>query len=545
MATAIGIDLGTHSVKLCLMEGRPGKMERVAYELRAVPQDGDEPPTLERRLAALADLLAGLEKHPEGTWGAAYPSEAVSLRTVRLPFTDRGQIEKTIGFEVEGYVPFDLDGFIMDYRVVRQGDGRSQVIAALAEREALRGMLEGLSQSQVDPRHMMLDVEALAAVAGDAGCQLVVDVGHTRTLVALVLDGQLLDARAISFGGRTLTEALADKLGVHWGEAEGIKHVADLSAGPAADEVSIEWDEETEGRAPSADSREDAAAVLRRALGPLVADLRATLMVLEERQDLEIGEVILAGGTAGLGGLQRWLSGALSLPVRLALVSDEAERLGDPGRFALAHCLAVRASGGGRGQALDFRKDEFVFRGDLARVRQIAGVGATALAVFCLAALVMFGVRYQQLTGALATLDGQIGEEVVEAFPGVSPAAVSTSMGARAVVVEKTTEALERVESLGAIIGGEPPLLTMIKDLSQAMPGASEARVEVKELKVNEKSVQMKIETTGYEAAATIEAALKKRDQFAHAVRSDEKKKGEGISFTITIPLESAGEEEG
>jgi len=582
MATAIGIDLGTHAVKLALLEGRPGKMEQVDYHVQLVPQDADNPPTLDARLAALKMLLDGLDKLPGGTWSAAYPTEAASLRTVVLPFTDRGQIEKTIEFEIENYVPFKLPDFVMDYRVLSQDGGRSKVLAALAERDGLAATLDGLSEMGVDPRHMMLDAEALAGLTGDAGCKLVLDVGHSRTLVALIADGQLVDARAISFGGRALTMAICKELGLSWGESELAKHRAQLGGG--ADSVVIEWeqegdtgdswfDDDASPTSPHVGDEPGAArpiapvdptapatpavpasrsskptitveGVLLTALGPMVSSLRATLLAFEERLGRDVDSVILTGGSANLGGFSAWLSGAIELPIELADVSEEARRQGGSGRFALSHCLASRSSGSSRVRELEFRKEEFAFHGDLARLSQWAGVAATAMVVFCAAAVVMFGVRYQQLSAALETLDGQVAEEVLEAFPGVAESTVSTPMAARAVVVEKSTEAITRVESLGSVVGGEPPILTLVKEISQGLPPTSEARVEVTELKVSDKSVQLKAQTTGFEAAAAIETSLKRNDRFAAAIKGDEKKRGDELTFTITIPLEVEDEEE-
>ena len=583
MATAIGIDLGTHAVKLALLEGRPGKMEQVDYHIQLVPQDAENPPTLDARLAALKMLLDGLDKMPGGTWSAAYPTESASLRTVVLPFTDRGQIEKTIEFEIENYVPFKLPDFVLDYRVIDQEGGRSKVLAALAERDGLAATLDGLSEMGLDPRHMMLDAEPLAGLAGGTGCKLVVDVGHSRTLVALAVDGQLMDARAISFGGRDLTLAICQQLGLSWGESELAKHRAQLGGG--ADSVVIEWEEEGDGeqtdswfddvsptnsgvdvpenplasgepkpvapaapnlaaKKPSTKPTVTVEGALLTALGPMVSSLRATLLSFEARLDRDVEAVVLTGGSADLGGFSGWLSGAIELPVEVAEVSDEARRQGGPGRFALCHCLAARSAGGSRIRELEFRKEEFAFHGDLARLSQWAGVAATAMVVFCAAAVVMFGVRYQQLSAAVETLDGQIAGEVQGAFPGVADSAVSTPMAARAVVVEKSSEAITRVESLGSVVGGEPPILTLVKEISQGLPPTSEARVEVTELKLSDKSVQLKAQTTGFEAAAAIETSLKRNERFVAAIKGDEKKRGDELTFTITIPLEVEDEEE-
>src|SRR5690554_2338792 len=108
MPRLISIDLGTHSVKVNAyrITGR-----RYDYEDRyrvPVPQDG-EVPSMEARLAALDAVLAD---HPELAGGGSdvvaltMPAELATFHRLRMPFTDRAQIEKTLPFTVEGQVPF-------------------------------------------------------------------------------------------------------------------------------------------------------------------------------------------------------------------------------------------------------------------------------------------------------------------------------------------------------------------------------------------------------------------------------------------------------
>ena len=175
MATIVGVDLGSHSVKVAFSEGRSSGLE---YRVRAVPQDGDLAPTLSQRLEVLRSLVSEIPELRDATATAAFPNEAASLRTVTLPFTDRGQVQKTLPFELEGHVPFDLDDFVLDYRVLRGGTDNSRVLCAMAGKPVLAELIAGLQEAGVEPRRMPLDTELLAAYAPPQGHQMVVDLGH-------------------------------------------------------------------------------------------------------------------------------------------------------------------------------------------------------------------------------------------------------------------------------------------------------------------------------------------------------------------------------
>jgi len=534
MATLVGIDLGSHTVKLAVLEGRLGKVQVRDYRVRTVPEGEDG---IGARLAAAAGLLSELSLEDTTTYAVGIPAETVSVRNVRLPFSAGDRIEKTLSFELEGYVPFDLDDFVLDHRV-HPVDSGSRVLCALAPREGIAGRLEALSAIGVDPKHVVLDADVLAAFGDGVGVQAVVDIGHERTLVSVVQGSEHLGVRAISLGGKGLTQALVDHQGLSWSDAEGAKHAARLSNAVQAE---VEWEDEdlTEpGSLRQKAPGEDLSAVVRKAATPLLAHLRATLIAMEDELGCGIDEVLLVGGGAALGGLPVVLSEDLGVPVRRAEISAEADDLGDPGRFALAHALALRAAGLSGGQELQFRKEEFAYKGDIATMRTALGFGAVAALMFCVVGTGLFGFRYVQYQGQIGEVEGQISEVVTGAFPDVSADKASDATMAKAIMLEKTSEVVEKVDALGATVGGEPPTLTVLRDLSKALPEATDATINVSDLTISSTGVNFKAETSGYEAAATIESALKEEELFLNAKKADERKIPDGISFSMSIPFE-------
>ena len=327
MATVIGVDLGAHSVKVAVMEGRLGRLALREYRIRRLVQGPEGPPDLEQRLEALGKILSEVGDVSTATWAAAYPTEWVSLRLVGLPFQDRGQIERTLSFELEGHVPFDLDDFVLDSRVLENGAGlhardrgEARVLCALADKTRLAGLVGGLESRGVEPRKLALDAELLAHFAPSHGVQVILDIGHTRTLVAFVADGELLSARAISFGGVDLTSALVEAFGWSWEDAEGQKHIAHLDRGSAS--AAVEWteasEEDDEPTAPVSlpSASESLNKVLAKSIEPLVAGLKGSLLAFESQHGLDVEELIFTGGGSELGGLVSRISAETSLPAR-------------------------------------------------------------------------------------------------------------------------------------------------------------------------------------------------------------------------------------
>lgn len=556
MSKLIAVDLGSHRVKLAVYEGGFGRYQLEQVLGARVDQDEVEAPTPGARLAALTELLRQLPSGGRPAYAAAWPAEQASLRHVVLPFGDKAQVEKVLPFEVEGMVPFDLEDVELRHRLLHQEGGESHVLVAMVEREPLVGWLSALHATGADPRTVDIDADVLGELSRE-GAQAVIDLGHTRTLVSLCQDGQVVAARALDGGGRQLTLALAQALGLTWAEAEDRKHVATISLGAPgpSSPVQVEWEgEETTspGQAAGTPPRPLAAdadgAVLGQALVPLLAELRSTLIGFEDGMGVEIDEVLLVGGGSHLGGLRDLLANTLGVPVRLADPGTGPTAQTDPGSWALVHSIGARACRG-KPAALDLRHGALAFKGDLYVLRQVGIYGGVFAACALLAGTGMFVVRAVQLERQLSALDAEIAQAVADTFPGeIDPEKVDSASKALAIMTEKSLEVTTRVDTLGSILTDEPPTVTLLRDLSQAMPAHGEARVDVDELSMNSSTITLKAETDGYEAAARIESSLQASERFKGARKGDEKKaRGGGISFTVTIPREveasSTGEE--
>ncbi len=96
---------------------------------------------------------------------------------------------------------------------------------------------------------------------------------------------------------------------------------------------------------------------------------------------------------------------------------------------------------------------------------------------------------------------------------------------------------MNRIDALGSIVGEAPPVISVLHDLSSAMPKPTDARIDVRELTVTPNSLNLDAETDSYDAAATIEKSIAAHHRFQQAKKSDEKKVRDGIRFSIQVPL--------
>ncbi|HEY6004732.1 MAG TPA: pilus assembly protein PilM, partial [Anaeromyxobacter sp.] len=162
----LGLDLGAHEVKAVLLESA-FRGFAVAGTGRA-PVAAGEAPLAERQGAATRELLAAAGFAFDAAV-VAFPGAGGSSVVVTLPFTDPRRIEQTVGFEVEGQIPFDLADVAWDWQPLGTRDGKTDLLVAVVRQEELAAVVAALAGAGVDPRAVLPAAPTYAALfAGGA-----------------------------------------------------------------------------------------------------------------------------------------------------------------------------------------------------------------------------------------------------------------------------------------------------------------------------------------------------------------------------------------
>ncbi len=532
MSVVYGIDTGSYKLRIASLEGSFGRfaIRDVVELIPTLAEDG----TL-----VYADALAA-HAAADPTWAAsekvaAWPADAGVIRLVRLPFVDKTAISRALPAEVEAQVPYNLDDMVLATQAVDAKEGQSRTLAFIAPRADLATRLATLGAAGLDPKVLPFDVAVLAAYA-DRGVQVVVDVGHRRTLLAVCAGGQLLAGRVVPTAGAALTSALAHAGGIPWAEAEARKHVMRIL--PAGGEALAEWDGDRTDTALRIDgSLPDAVLdrALRDAAEAWAAELRSELLAVEDILGVGVDEVLLCGGGARMQGLGELLAGQLGVPARAVSV---------PGGRGVDEALALALArvAAGELKVTDLRVDTFAYHGTTESLWNFVSYATVAAGIALVAGLALFGLRWWDADQRLDALDTEIASLAAAALPDVPLEAFTDSATTLSLLSDEVNATQERVAALGATVSGVPPTLETFKRLSERMPPPREARVDVRELTISEQSVSFKAETDSYESAARIEEALKTDPTFSEARKADEKKSGDALTFSVTIPLATEGD---
>ena len=359
----LGLDIGASSVKAVLLETSFRSFQLVGFAERSVRTlpDADE---REARREVLRQMVAVGEARAESVL-CALPGDKVMSRILTLPFGDPKRIESVLGFELESFLPMGVDQMVYDYQVLHRTDHETTLLAAAVQREFMGDFLDDLREVGIDPKIVSLDSLAYLnlwdhlKVVGP-GPVAIVDIGARTTQVCVLVDGKAQLVRTLRAAGDAVTAALAEDLGLEWGEAEHLKCERGLLPS------------ERMALGPEDQRIADACA---KGVHGLLRDLRQTFQAFRSQGGSEdVARVMLCGGTSRLLGLPDHLEEHLRVDVDLlSIAGADFNKLPDPdtgaGVIPKALALSLRATGGRAHADLNFRQGPFAYQGDFQFLR--------------------------------------------------------------------------------------------------------------------------------------------------------------------------------
>lgn len=499
----LGIDVGSYSVKVAELT-RSFKQYAWTnfYERRIVYNDVLTPE--ESRAVALQGVL----EDNALTWDAAYvalPGQVISSRVIDLPFGNLKKIEQTLPFEIEGYLPFDLDTVVYAAHIVRSTKDEARVLTLYTLKSHVAAALTFLNNAGVEPRRLcaagaeLPSLIHIGLVPPDAP-YAIVDIGHEQTMIAIGDGEAFAFTRTLAIGGRHLTQRIAQAVNVPEDEAERLK--IDIGQLQAHGE-----------RPPEGTMVRKVADALTEVIQELALELRQTFFAFRHQNGRMVAGLYLCGGTARLAGIDDYLSHALTLTVTLLDCHEFAfarvDRADAPAPVAAAAvALALRAVAPATLPSIDFRQGEFVFRANTqqwsGRVKQAIAAGA----VLCALGAGYSVMRWYALAGELASTNQSIVQAVTQVLPKKDKMPTDATPAVRQLQAA-TKELQSKSATLKALLAQSA--LLPLRRISQAMPARGDATLNVDIFEYTPDQIKIKAVTNSDPEADKIRQALEQR----------------------------------
>jgi type IV pilus assembly protein PilM len=234
--SVVGLDIGSSAVKA--VELKPaGKGFRVAaFGTEPVPPDSIVDGAIIDGAAVAEAIRRVFDSKAFKTKdvAASLSGNAVIVKKISLPVMTASELDESIYWEAETYIPFDIQDVNLDYQILDAGGGPDakgtmDVLLVAAKKEKIADYTGVISQAGRNP--VVVDVDAFALQNAyelnygfEPGAVVVLlNAGASAININIVVNAQSVFTRDVSMGGNAYTEAVQRELNLPFESAELLK----------------------------------------------------------------------------------------------------------------------------------------------------------------------------------------------------------------------------------------------------------------------------------------------------------------------------------
>lgn len=514
---SLGIDIGSSSIKIVEVQSTSkGFIVSQYFEkpLNIVPGADQELEIIE----FLRDFL--LHYDPNQTRiNLALRQDRVAIRNKFFPFNDRNKIAKSLAFELEEDLPFSSDNAIFDAKVIRTVGSGAEVLACAAPKVHVANAIQRAGDAGIDPFIISAEGTALAnvferwneappaitppAISLDdeenkpvRHINLVLNMGHTRTLVSAFEGNTLIAVRSILWGGKNIIEAISKKYEIPFLEA--VKEL-ETKAFILTNKQGATFDQVTFSDTISKSVRE------------MSRDLQLSILELKSEFNAHIDSIGLTGGVSQIQNVGPFLTQALEVPVNRISTFDlvpnvQFERNAANGAKAgVALGLAFEGFKKPRNPAINFLRGEFAKENQQFKLFWEKWNHTIKVATAALVVLFVYTSLRESFSVSLADRTQEVLKSQAKSVAGLKGRNASET-GIRKYIRENKKRASD-LKTL-ASVANMNSALDIVKKINDATPAKNAVTLDIHQLNVQDAQVSMQGYVNSAQELSVLQQAL-------------------------------------
>lgn len=230
----VGLDIGSSAIKVIQLRETKKGLQLLNFGMAPLPPEAIVDGAL-MNSSAIVDTILELYartriKNKDVAIGIA--GHSVIIKKISLPSMTREELEDSIQWEAEQYIPFDINDVNIDANILNPsaGDGgHMDVLLVAAKKEIVNDYTAVVTEAGLNP--VIVDVDSFAVqnqfernyeLSREESIVLV-NVGASVTSINILGRGVSSFTRDITMGGAQFTEEIQKQLGVSYEEAEALK----------------------------------------------------------------------------------------------------------------------------------------------------------------------------------------------------------------------------------------------------------------------------------------------------------------------------------
>jgi type IV pilus assembly protein PilM len=249
---------------------------------------------------AVSRALVKSKASPDQPAVISLSGQGVVSRYIELPIMSKGDLESSMKFEIEKYVPFSMAEVTADFAVIYEMKDKAKmsVLIAAAKNDLISKKTTLAREMGLGLKALDLDCLALANFFSEfcgtekkGSCVGIINLGRSVCHIDVLVDGISHLSRDIFMGGDDVTKKMVDVLEIDYDDAEKLK----LDPGKRLEELVPVWDQ---------------------VLSNLAAEIRVSLDYFEARMNRSVEKIYMTGGTSRLSGLEEYMHHALGIETK-------------------------------------------------------------------------------------------------------------------------------------------------------------------------------------------------------------------------------------
>jgi general secretion pathway protein L len=496
---SIGIDIGSATIKVAEVAQTAKGLQVISYHEHTLGQN----PAFDSSLEVIEFLRSiSAQYNPEQCKiVVAIRQEMVAVRNKIFPFSDRIKILKSLPFELEEDLPFSPENAIYDAKIIQITGSSAEVLACAAPKIRVAECLSRMQDAGLEVSILSTEGIALANCwerwneppPNRAGTQIqmegegrtprdlrvLLEIGHTRTIVCAFENDSLVGVRSIFWGGKNLAESLMMKYELPYIEA---LKVLQSKAFVLLNQENTSYDQIVFSQAITESVRD------------LARDVQLTLLELQSEMNGHVHAISLTGSVSRIQNLNAYLTQQLEIPVnnvptlgKAFTTSFELTPQIDAS-CGIAVGLAIEGLKKPRNPPLNFLKGEFQkqnqkFKAQWEKWGDLAKLAAAAFIILTVYAM----VRDQ----FASSLDDRVGETLKAQAKAVAklPAKQSNEQGVKAFIKDqrKRSQDIKDVQNLAQMTSA----LDILRKISDATPGKMSVTLNVRKIHIQNNRVEL------------------------------------------------------
>ncbi len=306
---ALGLDIGSSSVKLVQLKEKKGGYALQAFGMSRLPPETIVDGALMNSAAVVQAIQELLAEHKVKARDVAIGvrGHSVIIKKISLPRMSQDELDESIQWEAEQYIPFDVKDVNIDTQILTpaaDAAGQMDVLLVAAKKDMINDYTSVCAEAGLQAA--VVDVDAFAVQnAFETSYELapgetvvLINVGASVANINILAGGTTTFTRDVTLGGNTFTEEIQKQLNISYDEAEALK---------------VGGQGETDAVVPQEVER-----VIQGVAEQLAGEIQRSLdFYAATAADNRIARVYLSGGTARIPALFKIIEQRAGVPVEV------------------------------------------------------------------------------------------------------------------------------------------------------------------------------------------------------------------------------------